>query len=230
MQNTHLRDLWTHLSRGGLQSTHSKQVVGRAHEVGVQLHPRETASERAAQATIGLHPAEDFLDALSLSLTDGVSGMTGGARIEPRGVAAFDSCNVGSDALLSQMRHKVLTVIPLLTPERGGTNALSRLTREYLFGGLSLGLDRRAHVQVHAQAVAVLHERVRPVAELGLFAFALAQELGFVVGGGFVRVIGAPLATEVHHAARAITARGRSILRFEALEARPRFNQSTVHC
>src|SRR5713226_6695415 len=151
MQNTHFRDLWTYLSRGGSQPTHAQQVVGRAYEVGVQLHPRETASERAAQAAIGLHPAEDFLDALSLSLTDGVSGMTGGARIEPRGRAAFDSGDVGSDVLLSQMRHKVFAVIALVAPERGGTNALSRLTREHLFGGLGLGLERRAHVQVHAR-------------------------------------------------------------------------------
>ena len=36
--------------------------------------------------------------------------------------------------------------------------------------------------------------------------------------------IGAPLATEVHRAARAITGCGRSILRFEALEACLRLN------
>src|SRR5260221_8163806 len=196
MQNTHFRDLRTQLSRSGSQPTHSQQVVGRAHEVGVQLHPRETTSERAAQAAVGLHPAEDFLDALSLSLTDGVSGMTRRARIEPRGRAAFDSGNVGSDVLLSQMRHEVLTVIALVAPERGGTNTLSRLASEHLFGGLGLGLDRRAHLQVHTQTVAVLHERVSTEAELGLFAFALAQELSLVVGGGFARVVGVPLAMQ----------------------------------
>src|ERR1700682_3664326 len=124
MRYTHLRDLRTYLSRGGPQPTHAEQVVGRAYDIGVQLHPREPASQRAAQAAIGLHPAEDFLDALSLCLTDRVSGMTGGARIEPRGLAAFDSGNVGSDVLLSQMRHKVLAVIALVATKRGRPNAL----------------------------------------------------------------------------------------------------------
>ena len=76
----------------------------------------------------------------------------------------------------------------------------------------------------------MLHERVSAVAELGLFALALAHELGFIVSGRFVRVIGAPLATEVHHPARAISGRGRPILRLEALEARPRFNERAVDC
>jgi hypothetical protein len=93
MPNTRFRDLQRHLSRSGPQSTHSEQVVGRPYDIGVQLHPRETARERTTQAAIGLHPAKDFLDALSLSLTDRVSGMTRRARIEPWGLAAaLSSC------------------------------------------------------------------------------------------------------------------------------------------
>ena len=38
------------------------------------------------------------------------------------------------------------------------------------------------------------------VVELGLIALAIGHDLGFVVGGGFVRVIHAPLAAEVNYA------------------------------
>jgi len=67
----------------------------------VQLHALKATHERAPKAAVALHPTEDLLDALSLSLADRVAGMARGARIQPRAVAAFDLRDMRGDALLS---------------------------------------------------------------------------------------------------------------------------------
>src|SRR5713101_8134812 len=46
------------------------------------LHPRAAAIARLAQAADGLHPAEGLLDLLADPLTDGVTRMPHGARVE----------------------------------------------------------------------------------------------------------------------------------------------------
>ena len=79
----HFGPLWTQLPCGWPQSAHAQQVVSGGNDVGVDLHAFEAAHHRAAQSTVGLHPAEDLLDALSLSLADVVALMACRARIEP---------------------------------------------------------------------------------------------------------------------------------------------------
>src|ERR1051326_3641105 len=74
--------LWTHLSCQRLQTRESQQVVRRADDVGMQLHPLKAAYQSAAQSTISFYPAEDFLDTLALALAHGITGMPRGAPIQ----------------------------------------------------------------------------------------------------------------------------------------------------
>src|SRR5688572_10908777 len=55
---------------------------------------------------------------------------------------------------------------------------------------------RLADTQVDEQAVAVLHERVRGEAELGLLALSLARKSSFGVGRRFVGLVRALLSVE----------------------------------
>ena len=70
----HFRVHWAQLSCKRLQPTHAQQVVGAADQVRLQLHARDAACKSFAQSPIGLHPAEDLLDAFAFSLTYGVDG------------------------------------------------------------------------------------------------------------------------------------------------------------
>jgi hypothetical protein len=60
--------LRAHLSCGRLQSRHAKQVVRRADQVRSELGLGDAHEAALPQSAYCLHPAEDFLDALSLSL------------------------------------------------------------------------------------------------------------------------------------------------------------------
>src|SRR6266849_10786708 len=81
--------LRAHLPCRWPQSAHAYEVVSSGNDVGVNAHALQAARHRAAQPTVGLHPAEDLLDTLSLPLADCVALMARGARIEARGVAPF---------------------------------------------------------------------------------------------------------------------------------------------
>ena len=121
------------------QSTHAQQVVSGGNDVGVQAHARQSASHRAAQPAVGLHPAEDLLDTLSFSLADRVAGVARGACVEPRGLAAFDLGDMGRDVLRSQMRDEGLRVIALVGSQRLRSKALSTLISANVNSGFSPG-------------------------------------------------------------------------------------------
>ena len=67
---------------GGRQPRDSQQVVGGGDQLGVPLHPRASAVAGFAQPADGLHPAEALLDPFAHPLTDCITRMPGGARVE----------------------------------------------------------------------------------------------------------------------------------------------------
>src|SRR5262245_64866895 len=103
MQKAHFSVLRTTLPHRRGESTHAQQVVGRAHDVGVQLYAGESAHQRATKSAVSLHPAEDLLDAFALALAHRVARMTRGARVQPRGPAAFDSRDAWRDVAAAQV-------------------------------------------------------------------------------------------------------------------------------
>ena len=65
-------------------------------------------------------------------------------------------------------------------------------------GGLRFGAaGGLGHATVDRNSVAILHQHVTGVAELGLLARALAGQAGLGIGGGLVGGIGAPFSVEV---------------------------------
>src|SRR5215210_2009248 len=70
-------------SRGPRQQVpQADQVVGRRGEGHDPIDELSAAVPELPQATDGLHPAEDLLDQLPLLLTDGVTGLPGGAAVD----------------------------------------------------------------------------------------------------------------------------------------------------
>ena len=65
-------------------------------------------------------------------------------------------------------------------------------------GGLRFGAaGGLGHTALDRNPVAILHQHVAGVTELGLLARALAGQAGLGIGGGLVGGIGAPFAVEV---------------------------------
>src|SRR6202034_3530010 len=220
--------LQRHLPWERSQSTQPQQVVGGADEVRVQLHSGDAAEARAAQATPALHPAENLFDPLALSLADPVARMPSRASIQPRGVAPLDLGDVRANAAAAQKLHKRLAVIALVGTETLRLLVLAALALEQLGRRSGLARERRAHADVHAQPVAVLHERMSAKAELRFFALALARRLRLRITGGRIRVVRALGAAEIH-SAPAIGQRWPAVFRLEALLSRPRLDQRAVH-
>lgn len=67
------------LRRAQGESCHSQQVVGGAHHIGGELRLRDPDEAALSHVTHGVHPTEDFLDSLALSLVDAVALVVRGA-------------------------------------------------------------------------------------------------------------------------------------------------------
>lgn len=82
-----------------------------------------------------------------------------------------------ADALAAQELDERLAVITLVIPEAGGLAALAALSLQQFCRSRRLRLDRRAHTNIEAQPVAVLHEGMAAKAQLDLFPLTLTDRL-----------------------------------------------------
>src|SRR6266571_1885893 len=165
-ESSSLGSLWTYLSRRDLQSSHPEQVVRRAHHVGgeLRLHPSDEAA--LSESADRFHPAEDLLDSFALLLTERITVMPRGARIQARSAAALDPSAVGRDAASSEHRDEGLGVIALVGAERAHVPASFAPAIDK--GHCRLGFSKRCvgDGQIDQKTVAVFHERMRPEGEL----------------------------------------------------------------
>src|SRR5215216_3577535 len=164
---------WTQLSCQRLQSSQAQQVVSSAHNVCVQLYTPQAARQRATQSTVLFHPAENFFDTLALALASSIASMASGASIQSGRLAALHHGNVRSDLASTQVLNEILAVIALISPNRGRSHALTSLPVQHRFGRFRFSVRSLGHLEVDAQAVAILHEGMAGVAELGFLARTL---------------------------------------------------------
>src|SRR5579885_2272358 len=208
------------------QIAHSDQVVGGQGEGKHPAHPSDPAMTCLAQACDGFEPAEDLLNALAFLLTDHIARMARGAVIDDTGLLARD---MGSYPVIAQLLHQVLAVVALVGTQ--GDAVLARNLLHHRQRGLWFGAAfGQGQAAVDRDAVAVLHQHMARVAELGLLAGALACQSCVGVGGRLVRGIAAPLPVEVNGGIARVIGRllVRPILTFEALVTGPRLDQSAV--
>ena len=134
--------------------------------------------------------------------------------------------------MVTQLLNQFLAVVALVRAQRDAMPARNRFHHRYgrlrfrAAGGLG-------HAAVDRDAVAVLHQHVAGVAELGLLARALAGQASLGIGGLLVGEVAAPFTVKVDAGIAGVVGRGvpvRVIFAIEALVSRPRFDQRPVDC
>src|SRR5882672_5816069 len=179
------------------QARHAQEVVGARCEVGVELRALEAHEATLSHAGDGLEPAEDLLDALAMTLTDPVTRMSCGSSIETRRASTLDAGNVRADLVLAQIANQSPAAVAFVGAEGERANALAALSAQQRHRRQGLRPSRIGQLEIHAQPLPVIHERVGAKAELGRLTPATAHELGLGVGGADMRVVGAPLASKI---------------------------------
>lgn len=229
-RHLHAQPRWRLRSDGEGEIRHSYQVVAGSHhqEPGPIAVP---ASEAELAATgDGLGPPKDLLDPLPVALAEGVARVPGGACVDSAAPVAGVLGHVGCDLELMAIGDEAASVEPLVTGHRPPPPAL-RVAAEEEHRRLPLGIaGGLAEFHSDHQSVAVLHQRVPGVAELGLPAVALASQQGLGVGDRAMGGIAALLAMEIHLGVT--TAAGTTlpapIPRPEALQRCPGLQQRAV--
>ena len=120
-------------SSGRLQRTHADQVIRRGGEEKLPIDPRAAAMVELAQIPDGLHPAEDFFDALTSALTEIVARVARRASVQ--GAAVFLEGDVRRGPELTQRLDEAARVIRFITPD--GLTSLAKARRPPSGTGLS---------------------------------------------------------------------------------------------
>src|SRR5439155_17146373 len=130
--------LRAYLSCRRLQLRHAQKVVRRADQVRGELGLRDPDEAALSEPAHRLHPAEDLLDALALSLADRVALMSGRSAIQSRCATALNRSDVRCDSPLPEQRHEGLVVVALVGAERLHPLARSPAAIEHRRSGLRL--------------------------------------------------------------------------------------------
>src|SRR6266702_2277664 len=216
----------------GQQPCDSEQIVGGADQIGVHLHALAATVARFAQTADGLHPAESLLDSFPPPLTDRITRMPGGARVErgtPRPRVIL--CHVRSDLECAARRDEAVSIVALVPSQSNSATARQPLVGHRLRRAPLSFAVRRLDLKVDQQEIAVLGQRVGRVAKLGFLALTLACQQRLRIGGRLMSRVGTMLAVKVHgRVTRIIRRRARFlILALEALQRGPGFDQRPIN-
>ena len=190
------------LGRFHQQLGHAQKIIRSAYPPSGQLGSLGSPKTRFPKSSHRLHPTEDLFDSLSYPLAYTVASMTSGSPIDSR--AAF-AVGVGrhmrENLSTAQKTDKVVGVIALICSQTFHPYSFSPLTLKQLLGGFPLrtpgGLT---DFEIDQQPVSVLHQSMRPVTKLRLFARPLAHQKTVGIGGGLMGVVSALLAMKIHPA------------------------------
>jgi len=228
-------DLWPFASgRRGLrqQTSQAHQVVGSAGEGEDRGDLGLAAVAQLAQAADVLHPAVALLDELAAAQADRIALVPCGAPVD--GAPALLAGHVRGDVQLAHPGDEALHVVALVGGDAHAPALAAVLPLQEAQAGLALGRARGLReLEIDDEAVAVLDQGVAGVAELGLFAAALARQPGLGVGGRAMAGVAATLAMEVDVGVSSAVA-GRGLLALvpidgsQALQSRGGFDEGAV--
>src|SRR5882762_10497712 len=132
--------------------------------------------------------------------------------------------NMRCDVHLAQRRNVIAGIVGLVFADRASSSRSFGFLLEHRLGGTPLGgAAGLRDGAVNSKTVAVLHNRMTHIAELGLAPGRFAIELGLRVACALMRVVLAPLAMKV----RAIAVI-RAVFGLEALVRGPGFDERAV--
>src|SRR5512135_2898 len=214
------------------QVSHANQIVSRRRE---GEHPSDAifaAILGLAESSDGLDPPEDLLDPLPFSLTDGVARVLRGSLIDGAAAPFVPVLRyVRSHRRFPELVHKISRVVVLVSAQRHPPRAAWN-PRRHLQRGIALGRSRGPREpRVHHQPVAVFHQYVTQIAELGFRSPRLLVQHCFRIAGRLMRLIAALFAVKVHRRVAAAIFRRwwRRVFTLKTLLSRPRFDQRSIH-
>ena len=207
----------------------------RPHRSGAPLEDSPSPHEACPrQAGDRLHPAQDFLDALTRPLAQPIPlrlHPLAGSTTRPAGrVLRHDgplaNRDVRAHAAVLQLQEEGPVVESFVCTKGPGRQSVTPThVFEHLLGTAALGLPvSGVHPHVQAQPMAILHEDVPAVVEQSLFALAFTQQSRFRVGGREVARVGTcfPMKADGGIAGvRFVALELRAVPPLEALQARP---------
>ena len=209
------------------QVAHSDQVIGRQCEAEHPADSRNPAMASLTQPAHGLEPAKDLFHLFALALTNRIAPMPGGALVDDTGLLARE---MRSYSMVAQFLNQFFAVVTFVGAQRDSLpawNLLYHRQRRLRFSASGSS----GYAAVDRQPVAILHQHMAGVTELGLFAFPLARHEGLRIGSGLVGIVAAPFAMKVHARIARIVGRGlgvRVVFALKALLPCPRLDQGAV--
>src|SRR5271155_2036906 len=181
-------DRWS--CRGHRQLRYAHQIIGGADQVRCQLSELAASIAGAPEVGHGLNPAEDLLDPLALFLADGVARVPQRSSVQRRAArAAVVGRDMWSHVQRPAGRDEIRGIISLVRAHSDAAGPRQVLINHFDRGaslGRAVGFD---DLKIDQQSVAVLHQRMTRIAQLGFLARPLGAQGGSgVVGGSLVRV------------------------------------------
>src|SRR5438132_9570117 len=182
---------------GRHQSSDPDEVVRSGDQVASQLGPRQAAKARPTEATHGLHPAKDLLYSLAEALAYSVAGVACRSTIDGTPPPSRVLRHVGRHPALAQLGHTLAGVIVLVPSqcrrmEAAFTRFVHQVHSRVAFGGAG----GQREFETDDESVAVLHEHMPGIRQMGFFPLALLGQARFGIGGALVRGVGPLLAME----------------------------------
>src|SRR5689334_20178073 len=182
-----------------------------------------------AQPAHRLDPTEDLLYPFALALTEFVARIARGALVNDAGGLAGE---MRGHLMFAHFLYQLFAVVALVTTQRDPMPAWNLLHQRHcrLRFSAAGGLGDAA---VDRQAMAILHQHVARVAQLGFLARPLTRQACLGISGGLVGVVAAPLAVKVHAGIARVVVPRRGLVRcasfaLETLLPGPRLNQRAV--
>src|SRR5882724_9472635 len=191
------------------------QVVDRQAE---DEHPADAPSPavpRLPHQADRFQPAEDLFDPLALLLAHLVAGVARGTGIDRTRPVRGVLRHMRGHLEQAQRSDKVATVVAFVGAQGDPSGLRHGADHRQRGGALAVASGRR-EAAVDRQAVAVLHQNVTLITELGFPPLALAVEPRLRVRGRGVGHVATPLTMEVHRrVARIVRGRRGRVLALE---------------
>jgi hypothetical protein len=167
-----------------------RHIVSR-HRKGESLSNTIDATKASLSISAnGLHPAENHFHPLANPLTDSVANMPRSPSVYRGGGLALG--NVRSSIQLAKVLHTGTSIVASV--HTNGDSVVAGGRTDHLYGSLRLSCGRAdAHVVIHDQPVAILHQHMAHVALSRFSSQALFRPAGVGVRRGGVCFVAPPL-------------------------------------
>jgi hypothetical protein len=160
------------LSRLPQQLRHPQQIICSSDPPSRELGSLGSLETRFSKPSHRLDPTKYLFDSLSYPLTHTVARMTNRSPIDGRSSSSLGiGRHVRSNPSAAQKIDKVVGLIAFIGSQSFHPESLSSLTLEHPLGGFPLRAPRGlADFKINQQSVSILHQGMRPVTQLSLFA------------------------------------------------------------